>query len=140
MVTYGGETPLIDFGLRLTVEAPTGTTTSAPVNEGDIFKIGGTASDGSGYKAAALADNDAPDAQVLVMAIHRQTFIGPMGVIVLGRYQQVRRLNYVSGQAPTLGQSIEANSTTRKINGKAFDGTSLVLLVDANALTVDVLI
>jgi hypothetical protein len=139
MVAYGGESPM-DFGLRFTVEAPTGTSTSAPVNAGDLFKISGTAADGSGYKAAALADNDAPDTSIIVQAIHRMTSVGPLGVLVLGRYQQVRRLPYTAGNVPTLGQSIEANGTTRTVNGKTFDGTSIVLAVDTNALLVEVLI
>lgn len=141
MAGYGGETPLIDFGLRLTLESPTGTTTAAPVESGDLFKISGTAADGSGYKAAALTAGDDPGEVVIVQALHRMTSVGPMGVSVLGHFQQVRRVNYVSGAAPTLGQSIEASATNvRKVAGITYDGSSMVLLIDTNALQCEVLV
>ena len=141
MAGYGGETPLIGFGLRLTVEAPTGTDATTPVEQGDIFKIGGTASDGSGYKAVAAANADTPATAIWLMALHRMTEVGPMGVVVLGPYQQVRRLNYVSGAAPTLNQSAKPSATNvRKIAGVAFDGSNMVLKVDTAALQAEVLV
>lgn len=141
MAGYGGETPLIGFGLRLTVEAPTGTNATTPVEQGDIFKISGTAADSSGYKAAALTAGDDATNSVVIMALHRMTDVGPMGVVVLGPWQQVRRLNYVSGSAPTLGQSIEAAAgNVRKIAGKAFDKDGFVLKVDTSALQAEVLV
>lgn len=141
MAGYGGETPLIGFGLRLTVEAPTGTDATTPVAQGDLFKIGGTAADGSGYKAAALAAGNDSTSSVVLMALHAMTEVGPMGVVVLDKWQQVRRLNYVSGAAPTLGQSIEASATNvRKVVGKAYDGDGIVLKVDTAGLQVEVLV
>jgi hypothetical protein len=141
MAGYGGETPLIGFGLRLTVESPTGTDATTPVAQGDLFKLGGTAADGSGYKAAALVGGNDSTSSVVIMALHNMTEVGPMGVVVLGPWQQVRRFNYVSGAAPTLGQSIEASGTNvRKIAGKAYDGDGIVLKVDTSALTAEVLV
>ena len=64
-----------------------------------------------------------------------------MGVVVLDKWQQVRRLNYVSGAPPTLGQSIEASaSNVRKVAGKAYDGDGYVLKVDTASLQVEVLV
>lgn len=149
MAGYGGETPLIGFGLRLTVEAPTGTSTSVPVEQGDIFKIGGTASDGSGYKVvAAAAANVSAGASgtavadaIWVMALHRMTEVAQMGVFVLGPFQSIRRLNYVSGAAPTLGQSAVISGTNpRKVAGASFNGSNIVLKVDTTALQVEVLV
>lgn len=141
MAGYGGETPLIGFGLRMTVEAPTGTDATTPVEQGDLFKLGGTASDGSGYKAVALAAGNDSTSSVVIMALHRMTEVNQMGVIVFGKWQQIRRVNYVSGAAPTLGQSIEASTTNpRKAVGKAYDGDGYVLKVDTTALTAEVLV
>ena len=142
MAGYGGETPLIGFGLRLTVEAPTGTDSTTPVEQGDIFKLGSTAADGSGYKAVALVAADAAsDPVIMVMALHRMTSVGPLGVAVLGNWHQVRRLNYYTGEAPSIGNSIEAsNNNVRKVKGKAFDGDGYVLNVDTTALQVEVLV
>lgn len=141
MAGYGGELPLIRYGLELTVEAPTGTSATVPVEQGDIFKIGGTASDGSGYKAVAAANTDTPATAVWIMALHRITEVQQMGVLVLGQYETVVRLNYVSGAAPTLGQSVKPSATNvRKVAGVAFDGSNMVLKVDTAALQVEVLI
>lgn len=141
MAGYGGETPLIGFGMTLTVEAPTGTSATIPVEQGDLFKLGGTAGDGTGYKAAALVAGNDATSSVVLMALHRMTEVAQMGVYVVGRWQSVRRLNYVSGAAPTLGQSIEASATNvRKVVGKAFDTDGYVLKVDTTALQVEVLV
>jgi hypothetical protein len=141
MAGYGGELPLIRYGLELTVEAPTGTTTAVPVEQGDVFKIGGTASDGSGYKAVAATAADTSADSVWVMALHRMTEVQQMGVLVLGKYGTVVRLNYVSGAAPTLGQSVIPSATNvRKVAGTAFDGSNMVLKVDTAALQVEVLV
>lgn len=141
MAGYGGETPLIEYGLTLTVEAPTGTNATTPVEQGDLFKLSGTAADGSGYKAAALSAGNDSTSSVVVMALHRMTEVGPMGVYVLGGWQAVRRLNYVSGSAPTIGQSIEASAgNVRKIAGKAYDGDGYVLKVDTANLQAEVLV
>jgi len=141
MADYGGDTPLIGFGLRMTVEAPTGTNATTPVEQGDLFKLGGTAADGSGYKAAALVGGNDATSSVVIMALHRMTEVAQMGVVVLGPWQQIKRLNYVSGAAPTLGQSIEASGTNvRKIAGKAYDGDGFVLKVNTADLTAEVLV
>lgn len=141
MAGYGGETPLIGFGLTLTLEAPTGTNATTPVEQGDIFKIGGTAADGTGYKAVAAANADTPATAIWVMALHRMTEVQQMGVFVLGNFQSVRRLNYVSGSAPTLGQSVKPSAgNVRKVAGVAFDGSNMVLKVDTAALQVEVLV
>jgi hypothetical protein len=141
MAGYGGETPLIGFGLRLTVESPTGTDATTPVAQGDLFKLGGTAADGTGYKAVALVAGNDSTSSVILMALHPMTSVGPMGVYVLGPWQSVRRLNYVSGAAPTLGQSIEASATNvRKVVGKAYDGDGYVLKVATADLQVEVLV
>lgn len=149
MAGYGGELPLTRYGLELTVEAPTGTTATVPVEQGDIFKIGGTASDGSGYKVVAAAAADIPAGasgvavadSIHVMALHRMTEVAQMGVFVLAPYASVRRLNYVSGAAPTLGQSVVPSATNvRKVAGVAFNGANMVLKVDTAALQVEVLV
>lgn len=142
MAGYGGETPLVKYGLSYTFESPTGTTTAAPVEQGDLFKVSGTASDGSGYKLAALTAGDDPTEVVMVMALHRMTEVGTMGGQLIGNWHQVRRLNYVSGSAPTLGQSIEAAAgNVRKVAGKAFAiGSGIVLKVNTADLTVEVLV
>lgn len=138
--TYGGETPLVEYGLTMTVESPTGTTTAAPVSEGEIYIISGTAADGSGYKIAAGVNGNDFTSNVLVQAIHRMTTVGPMGVIVLGNWHQIRRIAYTTGAAPTLGQSIEISGVTvTKIKGKAFDGDGMVMLIDTGSLEVEVL-
>jgi hypothetical protein len=138
---YGGETPLVKYGLTLTVEAPTGTNSTTPVNEGDVFKIGGTAVDGSGYKAVAATNADRQGNAVLVMALHRMLEVQQMGVLVLGKYRGTVRLNYVSGAAPTLGQSVVPSATNvRKVAGVAFDGSNIVLAVNTADLTVEVLV
>jgi hypothetical protein len=148
MATYGGETPWIGYGLTLTVEAPTGTSSSVPVNEGDIFKIGGTAADGSGYKIVAAANADigagssgtAVADSIWVQAMQSMQEVGPMTVAVIGPFQRVTRLPYVSGSAPTLGQSVKPSAANvRKVAGVAFTGQNIVLRVDTAALLVDVL-
>jgi hypothetical protein len=140
--TFGGETPIVKYGLEITVEAPAGTAEATPVEAGDLFKIGGTDADGSGYKLVALATTDDPETCVMVMALHRMTEVREMGVKVLGNYHQIRRLKYVTGSAPTLGQSIKANTAnTRRILGLAWaTGKGIVLKVNTADLDADVLI
>lgn len=141
MTAYGGETPLIDFGLRITVEAPVSTSVTVPVEAGDIFKLGSTAADGSGYKAVNLVAGDDCDEVVMVQALHRITSVGPMGVSVLGKYQQIRRLTYTAGSVPVIGQSVIAKTgTVRTVESAAFNSSSYVLLVDTNALMAEVLV
>lgn len=141
MSGYGGETPLVKYGLSYTFESPDGTTAAVPVAQGDLFKIGGTASDGTGYKLVALVDGNDFTSSVIVMALHAIAEVGTMGAQILGNWHQIRRLNYVTGVAPTLGQSVEASGVNvRKVKGKAFDGDGIVLKVNTADLTVEVLV
>lgn len=141
----GGETPIIKYGTELSVEGPVGTTASQPVNAGDVFKLGGTGADGTGYKVVAAVDGDDSTNAILVMALHNLTDLAvPLGVKVLGArgMTQVRRLRYTTGAAPTIGQSIEVSGVdVRKIKGKTFAvGDGYVLAVDTSALDVEVLV
>lgn len=141
--SFGGETPLVPYAgpLTLTVEAPDGTTEAAPVLQGQLFKLSGTAADGSGYKIAAMTAADAPSSVVMVMALHRATQVREMGVVLITPFRQVRRLSYVSGSAPSLGESIEAAAgDVHKIAGKTYDGDGIVLKVNTADLDADVLI
>lgn len=142
MAGYGGQFPLVKYGVTLTVEAPDGTTTAAPVEQGDVFKLGGTASDGTGYKVVACSDGNDATSSVLVMALHRITSVNDLGVLILsGKWAGVDRVRYHTGAAPTLGQSIEASGVNvREIKGKSFDGDGYVLKVDTSALEVEVLV
>jgi len=141
---FGGETPLVPWAgpMTLTVEAPTGTTEAAPVVAGQLYKISGTAADGSGYKIAACAENDDTLNCVLVMAMHRMTTVREMGVVLITPYRQVRRLPYRSGAAPTLGQSIATAPTDLgKIKGISYAAhKGIVLAVNTADLDADVLI
>ena len=139
---YGGELSDVKYGLELSVEVPTGTSATAPVNMGDLFKIGGTAADGSHYKAVPLAGANDLLTSIVIRAKHsvNRDDQPDLGVKVLGHYSKVLRLPYVTGAAPTLGQSIAASGTNvRRVAGKAFDGTSYVLKVDTVNLIVEVL-
>lgn len=148
MANYGGELPFIGYGLTLTVEAPTGTDSTTPVVQGDIFKIGGSAADGSGYKVVAAANADigigstgtAVGDSIWVMALHGISEVAPLGVCVLAPFQRVTKLPYVSGAAPTVGQSVKPSATNvRKVAGVTFNGSNIVLKVDTAALMVEVL-
>ena len=141
----GGETPIIKYGTELSVEGPAGVTSAAPVLAGDIFKLGGTGADGTGYKVVDCADGDDSADSVLVMALHKLTDLTvPLGVKVLGAYGicQVRRLRYHTGVVPTIGQSIEiSGNNVRKIEGLSFAaGKGYVLAIDATALEAEVLV
>jgi hypothetical protein len=142
--TFGGETPDVKYGLEITVEAPDGTSTATPVEQGDLFKLGASSdldSDGSGYKLVPLVADDNPATCVMVMAKHRMTEVREMGVKVLGGYHQIRRLRYVSGAAPTIGQSVAATAgNLRRIKGIAFaNGAGRVCKVNTGDLDADVL-
>jgi hypothetical protein len=138
-VRYGGETPE-NFGLRITVETPAGTTSAAPVTPGQMFKLGPTDVDGGAYKCVALVDNDDMSSVVLVQAAQRSETVGPITVNVLGFYSQIRRLPYLTGSAPSLGQSVQASATVKKVDGKAFAaGCGFVLFVDTVTEEVEVL-
>ena len=138
---YGGETPF-PFGLSLTVESPAATTVLAPVEAGAILKLGGTAADGSGYKTVATVDNDTPASVVLVQALHRITSVGPLGVRVIGGYQQVRRLPYLKGELPVLGNSVKVSATVGLVGDYTSYavGCGYVLAIDTVAEDCEVLI
>jgi len=139
---YGGETPIIKYGTEITVESPTATSEAAPVEQGDLFILSGTAVDGTRFKIAeGAAGNDFTSHGVLCMALHRTIQPNkPMGVKLLSRaLSQIRRLKY-DGSAPKLGQSIElATGNVRKVTGKAFDGDGIVLAVNTATTEVEVL-
>jgi hypothetical protein len=145
---FGGETPLVPYGVSnfITLEAPTGTTESAPVEVGDLFKIAGgaTAADGSGYKAVALEAGDDPQEVIMVMAAERRTVIREMGFIILSPHVrgQIRRIKYQSGSAPSIGQSIVTNATNpRRIEGQSFAvGEGYVMKVDTTNLDAETLL
>lgn len=136
---YGGETPFTN-GLRISVEAPAGTTTSAPVAVGEVFKLGGTAADGSGYKLTALGANDDPNTCVMVQALSGATAVTDLTVAVLGPYQQIRRAVYEG--SPSIGQSIDAAPTSqRKVEGVTWAaGQGYITYVDATAGEVEFII
>jgi len=138
-VRYGGETPE-GFGLRITVEAPAGVTSAAPVTVGQLFKLGPTDADGGAYKCVAMSDNDDISSVVMVQALQRSETVGPITVAVLGFYSQIRRLPYLTGSAPSLGQSVQASATVTKVDGKTFAaGAGFVLFVDTVNEEVEVL-
>jgi hypothetical protein len=136
---YGGTTPF-NYGLRLSVEAPAGTSTSVPVVVGQVFKIGGTAADGSGYKLVALTGTDDPLTCVMVQALTGATDVSDVTVAVLGPYSQVRRAVYEG--SPTIGQSIDAAPTSqRKVEGVTWvHGQGYITFVDATATEVEFII
>lgn len=141
----GGETPIVKYGLELSVEAPTGTDATTPVLAGQVFKLGGTDSGGGGYKAAALTAGDDGTNSVLLYALHKVTDLNvPLGVKVITAHglSQVRRIPYKTGSAPTIGQSIEAaTASVRQIVGKAWvPGDGYVLFIDTAALDCEVLV
>lgn len=145
MARIGGETPLVEGIHTISLEAPAGTTSAAPILPGYIYKVDGTAAaDGvsGAYKAVPCSSGDDPSTPVLLVTpLHRMTSVDVGGFILLsGNQSQVRRLKYKSGSAPTVGQSIEASSDLNTVVGKTYDGRSMVLFVDTNALEVEVLI
>ena len=140
---YGGETPIIKYGTEITVESPAGISAAAPINQGDLFILSGTAADGSGYKAAAATAGNAPTTVgCLLMALHRMEQPSqPMGVKVLnGSMEQIRRLRYTG--SPTLGQSVAISAAdVRKVVGKAFAvGDGRILAINTSTTEVEVLI
>lgn len=145
-IRYGGAESPEGNGFRMTVEAPAGTSLTQLVLPGQMYKLGGTDADGSGYKAVALATGDDPGSVVLLRAVERKQDVSPMTVQVIG-YDQIVTMSYVSGNAPTLGQSVEATDPTGnsgadagKIKGKAFAaGESYVCMIDTVNLQVEVL-
>lgn len=145
VMRIGGETPIIKYGLELSVEPPTGTTEASPVLAGQIFKLGGTDSAGGGYKAAACVTGDDAGNSILLMALHRHNGEQnlPLGVKVVSHNGiQVRRLPYDADDGvPTIGSSIEIGATVTQVKSKAFAaGHGYVLFVDEDAEDVEVLV
>jgi hypothetical protein len=140
---YGGETPDLKYGLEITLESPDGLTESAPQLQGQIFKLGGPALDGTQMKAVPCADGDGPETVILVQAKHREVKPDvPGGYKVLtGGPDQIRRIKY-DGAAPTLGQSVAAAAgNLRAVDGRLwtrYGGT--VIAVNTSATEVEVLI
>ena len=145
MPTYGGETPLLKWE-SYTFEAPAGTTSAAPVEQGELFKVNGTVADADGtrFKVIPCVAGDDPGDSIIVMALHRIVEIGPVGCQILAPFSgQVREIPYHTGEVPTVGGSIQiATGNVRKIGvTKAFtrsDG-NVVLRVDTTRLVAEVL-
>lgn len=138
----GGETPIIKYGLELTLETPSTTSATVPIEQGSILKVSGTATDGTGFKAAACAAGDDPNEVTMVMALHRSVYANaPLGVKVLSGEVQVRRLPY-DGAAPSLGESIEAAAgNVAKVTGIAYaKGKGRILAVNTASKEVEILI
>jgi len=139
----GGETPIIKYGSELTFESMSTVSATAPINQGEIFKIDGTATDGTAYKLAECAAGDNPAEVTMVMALHRcqdpNQLVG--GKLLNGSEVQVRRLKY-DGAAPSLGNSIEAAAgNVRKVTGIAYaKGAGRVMAVNTATTEVEVLI
>lgn len=140
---YGGPLPDVKYGFELTVEPPNGTSEAQPIDQGELFKLGGTASDGSGYKAVACAAGDDPTEVVLLMAKHGlNDSVQDLGVKVLGHGDlTVVRLPY-NGTAPTVGQSIEISAgDVRAVTGIAWKkGGGRIMKVHTGTTEVEVLI
>jgi len=140
-IRYGGADSPESFGFRMTVEAPTGTDSTTPVEVGQLFKLGGTDADGGGYKAAALVDGEDPAEVVMIQATNRATDVVPIGVRVITGYHQIVRMVYDETDAPVLGESIETADTVTQVHGLTYaDRKGYVLFVDTDALEVEVLI
>jgi hypothetical protein len=147
-IRYGGADSSEEYGIRLTVEAPDGTSgpigdiqpaNTALVSPGTLWKLGGTDADGGGYKLVATQANDTLATCVMCVAVDRAVGVYPMTVQVLGNWAQIRRLPYVHGAAPSVGQSVKISATPGKVAGVAFDGTSYVLFDDTVNDEVEVL-
>ena len=143
ILKLGGETPIIKYGTELTLQTPDSLTEAAPQMQGDLFKIGGPASDGTQLKAVPCAAGDDPATVLLVMALTRETVAGkPAGYKLLnGAPEQIRRLRY-NGAAPTLGQSIEiAAGNVRQVTGQAWArGAGTIVAVNTGDVEVEVLV
>jgi hypothetical protein len=144
MAAIGGETPILKYGLEISAETPTGTSTTTPVEAGDIFKLTGAAdADGNGYKLVAAATNDKPSTVILVMALVRSVQVEAIGVKILsGQAVQIRRLYYSTDGTPTVGHSIQVSTANvRQVMDLAFArGDGLILAVDTVGKMVEVLI
>lgn len=147
---FGGELPLLHQDGRLTVEPPDGTSSTSPVLPGQVFALAiaaDTAADSSGYKLVAATAAATPATAILCEALSGSTDVkDEVSALVLSGYAgTVRRLQYKTGGAPTLGQSIAVAAGTgtdlRKIAGKAWArGEGTVVKVDTSTETVEVLI
>lgn len=143
-IRIGGETPITKFGLSISAESPSGTSSSVPVLPGDLFVLHGDADGQSnGYKLTAATAGDDTSTHLLAYALERSEAADKViGVLVLtGQATQIRRLRY-NGAAPTVAQSVEiAAGNVRCVTGTGFArGKGLVLAVDTAATEVEVLI
>jgi len=142
-LAIGGETPILEYGLEISAETPSGTSVTTPVLEGDLFELDGSAdSYGNGYKLVACTAGDKPSTVILAYALVRSQNVEAIGVKILtGQATQIRRLGY-NGAAPTVGNSVAiAAGNVRRGTGIAFArGDGLVLAVDTSTSEVEVLI
>lgn len=140
---YGGETPLVGQDGRITAEAPSGTSTSAPVIKGGVYRlIGGTAADSSAYKMVAAVAGDDPSETILCIALHEAyEATAPVGCLILNPYGGfVVRLKYTG--SPTLGQSVEVSAAgdTTKVVGLTWGrGKGTIVKVETTPAEVEVL-
>ena len=140
MVRYGGQTPSIGTGLRLTVEAPDSAATVA-VLPGDILKFGGTAADGTGYKVTETEADDSPGTSAMMCkAETRSSGITPITVVLLNPQAQVTIVAVDTVSPPSVGQSVKIGSTPGRFVGKAYNGDGYVLSVDASLHEAEVLL
>jgi hypothetical protein len=143
---YGGTTPHI-YGTDLTVEPPDGTSAEHPLAEGSIWKLGGTAIDGSGYKLSAAEEGDSFNECVLGIVSERATTMGPIGFKLLNGIQQVA-LVPMEAPYPEVGKSVEIGASGKSfrvhldpVTGlPSYDGITYCVRADVAALLAEVLI
>lgn len=119
---YGGETPfLLTPESAVTLQAPGGTSSSAPVEIGDLLKIEATEDqEGTGYRASEAAAGDTPSNSFLGVALVRaDREDADISVLLLDGAHRITRVRYDTA-APTLGQSIEVGTNVRRATGKVF--------------------
>lgn len=138
---YGGETPLAYQDGKITAEAPSGTTTAAPVIAGGVYRlIGGSAADSSAYKMVAASDEDTVLSTILCIALHASfNATDPVGVLILNPYGgNVVKLVYAN--LPTIGQSVKVASVLTQIDGTTWArGGGTIISIDTANTTVEVL-
>jgi hypothetical protein len=138
---YGGPLPDVKYGFELTVEPPDGTSEAQPVRQGELFKLGGTAGDGSGYKAVACTAADTPTTAGVVMLMAKHDLndsVQDLGVkLISADAPTVVRLPF-EGTAPTVGQSIAiSGANVRRVTGAAFGkGNGRIMRVNTSDVEV----
>ena len=142
-IPFGGETGLVQFSHGIiTVEPTDACSATAPILPGEIFKLaiaGDTAADSSGYKLIPAADEDTTADAELVQALIRCVG-GDLSVVRLCVPGQIRLLPYLTGSAPSIGQSVKISATVTKVEGTTWArGKGTVMKVDTATETCEVL-